>query len=770
MDRIEKELSNALLGWYPFREQEKVLWISGGNTDDGEICGYLMKKGVRLNCCTGEELSERQEVFDCILAVGSVETDPHPDRLLSECRRHLSPSGRLLVGANNRLGIRWFCGDKDLYTGHVMDGLEHYVRVSPQRKEKLGGRAYSKDELRSLLSKAGFFKQRFYSVMPSIERPQILVAEGYVPNEALEIRVFPQYKSPQTVFLEEERLYEDLLRNGLFDAMANGFLIECSPEGVLTETDQITVSGDRGHENALATLIKKDAYVWKQALYPEGNSRLEELLAHTGYLRAHGIPVVEAEKEDNRLVMPYVQGELATLYFRKLLKQDMGRFLQKLEEWRALITASSEQVPYDEVNWEHFDPGWDSRKADDPNLHKWRELAFGTEEERRQIGVILKRGYIDLVSLNCFHTEQGFLFFDQEFYVENLPANVIFIRTIDLIYQAEPLFEELLPREEVLKHFSLYEHRELWRRYTGLFMRRLRSERELSVYHKQVRRDARVVASNRHRMDYTQEEYERLFTHIFKNTEGKKLFLFGAGRFAEQFISQFGEFLEIEGIVDNNPEKWGGSLLGIPIASPDTLRDAVQPFRVFVCVKFYEGILEQLREMGIHDISVFDPAVEYERPLKRAAEVPASERKPYHIGYVAGVFDLFHIGHLNLLQRAKEQCDYLIVGVVSDEQVIRDKRTSPYVPFEERRRIVEACRYVDEAVRIPENDPGTEAAYHRYHFDVQFSGSDYADDPGWMAKQVFLRQHGAELVFFPYTESTSSTKLKEKLQQEQKER
>lgn len=769
MDRIEKELSNALLGWYPFREQERVLWISGENTQDEELLSYLTAKGLRLTCCTGQELPEMQEIFDCILAVGSVETDRQPGRLLLECRKHLSPSGRLLVGANNRLGIRWFCGDKDLYTGHVMDGLEHYVRVSPQRREKLRGRAYSKDELRRMLSEAGFCKQRFYAVMPSIDRPQILVAEGYIPNESLEIRVFPQYKSPQTVFLEEERLYDDLLRNGLFDAMANGFLIECSPEGELTKADQITVSGDRGHENALATLIKKDACVWKKALYPEGNGRLEELLAHTRYLKARGIPVVEAKKVGDRLEMPYAAGELATLYFRELLKQDTGKFLKKLEEWRSLITASSEQVSYDEVNWEHFDPGWDSRKADDPNLHKWRELAYGTEEERRQIGVILRRGYIDLVSLNCFHTEQGFLFFDQEFYVENLPANVIFIRTIDLIYQNEPLFEKLLPRDEVLKHFSLYEHRELWRRYTSFFMRRLRSERELSVYHKQVRRDNRVVAANRHRMDYMQEEYERLFTHIFKDVEGKRLFLFGAGRFAEQFIAQFGEFFEIAGIVDNNPDKWGTSLLGIPIASPEMLKEEEPPFRVFVCVKFYEGILEQLQTMGIHEVSVYDPAVEYERPLKRAAEA-VSEKKPYHIGYVAGVFDLFHIGHLNLLQRAKEQCDYLIVGVVSDEQVIRDKRTSPYIPFEERRRIVEACCYVDEAVQIPAEDPGTEAAYRRYHFDVQFSGSDYADDPGWLAKQVFLRQHGAELVFFPYTESTSSTKLKGKLQLEQEGR
>lgn len=762
-DKIEKELPNALIGWYPFRKQEQVLFLWDEGAEAGELCEFLEQKGVALTCCTEEELQHKKERYDCILLVGSIERSRHPERLLSECRKHLAPAGRLLLGANNRLGIRFFCGDQDLYTGHVLDGLDHYAKVSPKRREKLAGRAYSKAELQGFLSQAGFLRQRCYSVMPSLDRPQILLAEGYIPNEALEIRIFPQYKNPRTVFLEEEKLYGDLLKNGLFHAMANGFLIECTVEGELTDADQITLSGDRGHENALATLIRKDVSVSKQALYPEGEGRLEELFANTRYLQERGIPVAGVKQEENALVMPYVEGELATLYFRKLLRQDREAFLQKLEEFRSLITASSEPVPYEKVNWEHFDPGWDSRKADDPNLHKWRELALGTEEKQKNIGVILKRGYMDLVSLNCFHTKQGFLFFDQEFYVEDLPANVIFLRTIDLIYQDDPLLEELLSRDEVLKHFSLYEHRELWRRYTGFFMRKLRSEKALSVYHKRVRRDNRVVAANRHRMDYTQEEYERLFTDIFRNTGGKGIFLFGAGRFAEQFISQFGEFYRITGIVDNDPEKWGTSLQGIPILAPQVLGEAEQPFQVFVCVKFYDGILEQLREMGITDISVYNPAVEYRRPLKHTAAVQAGEKKRYPVGYVAGVFDLFHIGHLNLLQRAKEQCGYLIVGVVSDEQVIRDKRTSPYVPFAERKRIVEACRYVDEVVEIPAEDPGTEAAYRKYHFDAQFSGSDYAEDPGWLAKKEFLKQHGADLVFFPYTESTSSTKLKEKL-------
>lgn len=75
--------------------------------------------------------------------------------------------------------------------------------------------------------------------------------------------------------------------------------------------------------------------------------------------------------------------------------------------------------------------------------------------------------------------------------------------------------------------------------------------------------------------------------------------------------------------------------------------------------------------------------------------------KPYKVGYIAGVFDLFHIGHLNMFKRAKEQCRYLIVGVVSDEGVRLNKQAEPFVPFDERIEMVRSCKYVDEAIKLP---------------------------------------------------------------------
>lgn len=762
---IIRDLPNALINWYDFKAGSRVLFVSGGKPECEVLFDALREKGIeavrveinRLNEVSGDE------EFDYIVGAGILERSEGPEELLIKLRHLLKDSGKLLLGAENRLAIRYFCGDKDSFSGHVLDGIDGYIKVSEPRRKIIGGRAYAKAEYERMLRRAGFTGYRFYAVMPELVRPQMLLAEDYIPNEAIDLRVFPQYQSPETLFLEEERLYDTLLENHMFHQMANAFLIECTADGELSDIDQITVQGDRGREQAMATMLKCHKWVAKKALYPEGRQKVHDLLENAEYLHKHGIPIPTGDLEDDSYVMPYIEGKIATDHFRETLRRDKKAFMQELEIFREMILSSSEHVPYEEVDWRKFEPWWEKRKKDDPNIDQWRDRAFGTEEEKENIGVILKRGYIDMVSINCFHTEEGFQFFDQEFYIENFPANSVLIRTIDFIYRDNPDLEQIYPKEEVLKYFKLYEYQDTWRSRNNEFLAKLRKERELAEYHKRHRRDGRTIVSNRHRMDYSQEEYERLFTNIFKGVGSKKLYLFGSGQYAEAFIEQFGEYYDIVGIIDNDADKWGEKLQGIKIYAPTVLQQIDTPFKVFICIKFFEDVLMQLKELGIRDISVYDPRLEYERPMKLVCHLQEEGPRAYHVGYIAGVFDLFHIGHLNLLRRAKEQCDYLIVGVTTDEQIVRKKKTRPYIPFEERLAIVEACRYVDEAVEIPIERHDTEDAWHMYHFDVQFSGSDYADDPAWQAKRAFLRQHGADMIFFPYTETISSTQIKEQI-------
>ncbi|MCM1324014.1 MAG: LicD family protein [Acetobacter sp.] len=127
------------------------------------------------------------------------------------------------------------------------------------------------------------------------------------------------------------------------------------------------------------------------------------------------------------------------------------------------------------------------------------------------------------------------------------------------------------------------------------------------------------------------------------------------------------------------------------------------------------------------------------------------------VGYTAGVFDLFHIGHLNLLKNAKSKCDYLIVGVTSDELVEKTKGKRPFIPLSERMDILKGCKYVDEIV--VQDDLDKFEAWKNYKYHILFSGNDWETSPRWQEYERKLKEVGATLCYFPYTKSTSFSRI-----------
>jgi len=136
--------------------------------------------------------------------------------------------------------------------------------------------------------------------------------------------------------------------------------------------------------------------------------------------------------------------------------------------------------------------------------------------------------------------------------------------------------------------------------------------------------------------------------------------------------------------------------------------------------------------------------------------------RKYRIGYTTGVFDLFHIGHLNILRRAKEMCDSLIVGFSADELVCKYKNKKPVIPYIERVAIVEAIKYVDKVVAQVNRDKM--AAFEQYKFDAMFVGDDWKDDKLFMEVEQELNKNGADIVYLPYTNNVSSTLLNKVLE------
>ncbi len=137
------------------------------------------------------------------------------------------------------------------------------------------------------------------------------------------------------------------------------------------------------------------------------------------------------------------------------------------------------------------------------------------------------------------------------------------------------------------------------------------------------------------------------------------------------------------------------------------------------------------------------------------------------VGYTCGVYDLFHIGHLNLLKNAKGLCDKLIVGV-SVDKLVEYKHKQPVIPFEERIEIVRNIKYVDAA--IPQEELDKYKMWEKLHFDILFVGDDWFNSSSWKEMEEKFKKVGVRVVYFPYTKGTSSTILNETLKKLREEK
>jgi len=135
-------------------------------------------------------------------------------------------------------------------------------------------------------------------------------------------------------------------------------------------------------------------------------------------------------------------------------------------------------------------------------------------------------------------------------------------------------------------------------------------------------------------------------------------------------------------------------------------------------------------------------------------------------GYTAGVFDMFHIGHLNVIRNAKKQCDYLIVGVSTDEVVRENKHKNTVIPYSDRAAIVKAIKYVDEVIPQESYDiEGKIRVAKEKKIDVMFVGSDWKGTEKWNAIERELAEIGVKVVYLPHTDGISSTILREKVKE-----
>lgn len=660
------ELRRGLFNWYSFKENARVLEIGGGY---GALTGLFCEKAQEvvvterslyraqiiekryghvdnLSIYAGDIMDMSFEKgFDYIILTGILErvgkgtfTERIYADYLSALKRFLNPAGVILAAVDNRYGLRYFAGMKDIHTNKVFDGIRRY----PEGNK--GAHSFDKQEINKVCNLSDFKAHKVYYPLPDYRMPQLIYTDQHLPENNLKERLIPYYTDHSSVIFNENIVYDDLVKNEVFPFFANSFLIELSDEvEALDKAVYAAVSTDRGKERSFATVIYDNDVVIKKPLYQEGVENARKLYTMQEEIRSHGLTVVSQKFESGDIVMPCIQAPMLSNYIKDIIAERPDEVKEIVEKLWQNILISSEEV-----------------SASDNKL-------LTEETKNLSWGPILKKVYMELIPLNCFYQNGEFIYFDQEFVKTDYPAKYALFRAIHYIYGFTMRAGKYIPIEYFKEK---YEMTELW--------------------------------------DIFLQEEKRFLDEVRKH-EAHKMFY-----------------------------QW---------AHCDSKR------------------MQQNVDRLNHDsfpAAVYQPAQTLKSVERKVAEGTESG-KPYKIGYVPGVYDLFHVGHLNLIRRSKERCDYLIVGVLTDELVEHFKHKRPYIPYEERAAVVAAIREVDEVVPVDFSNTRKIDAWHMYHFDCHFSGNDHGAD--WASDMKMLQEVGSNMEFFPYTQGTSSTQIKQRMKE-----
>lgn len=562
----------ALFLWYPFKAASKVLLVA--EKEDG-LRETLHQRIKELDVVSAKEIP-KSGAYDYIICAYLPECERKPSEIIQMCRVCLKESGTFLFPMNNRIGIRYFCGDRDPYTNRVFDGVENYIHMN-RNEQDAAGRMYTANEMKAFIEKAGFRKNRFYSVYSGLEYPLHIISEGYVPNEDLANRVIPMYHYPYTVFLEEETLYQTLAENGLFHKMANAYLVECGSDvSKFSDSRYITCSFERSNENSMITIIENNGTVVKRALFDEGKKRLSELKKNHERLNERGVRAVNIDVHGLEASMSYMEYPTVQKYLQKLLKDDKKRFLKELDRFIDEIDKST--------------------------------IISGTDDI---YGPIAAKAYMDMVPLNCLYVNGEYIFIDQEYVLENYPINIVKARVLLTFFSKHD--ELRFIEEELYERYGLLEKKLLYREKEHEFLRELWSEDQLGTYRSKLQRDIEITGQNRRRMNLFSDFRRRCFEDIFEGTRDKRVYLFGSGKYAEHFINHYGTEFEICGIFDNDSEKWGKNIGNISIISPEKIKSLERGFfKIIICMRDYKAVIDQLDECQVIDYSVYDMHKKYE--------------------------------------------------------------------------------------------------------------------------------------------------------------
>lgn len=460
-------LRENLLSWYPFENGAKVLECAEGF---GALTGILSQKCEKVvvvaenlfkaecirkryvDCSNIDVLNEfpheRNEKFDYVVIDRAISQIDELYSILAEWQPFLGENGKLLLTCWNRFSAREFCGAPS-------QGMLPFERI---RNEK--GATYQ-GIIHCLENMIWIDSWKIYYPFPDHILPQAIYTDEYLPKKSVRDRIISYYTDEQrkSLLMLEDEIYDGLIENGVFNVLANSFLIECSKEKLSDYVVYAVLSKDRGKEHGFSTMITHAGQVIKAALDPAGRDNLVRIYQNSLALMNRGIKCIPMELGANYLSMPYIKGNTLIEYLEECFvnKRDMVSLIFDLL-YKDILNSS-----------DHVQDGACSIK--------------NVDTEQGDFGVILERAYIDMIPYNSFYLDGNLYFFDQEFVFYNYPAKYVLFRAIRYTYIYIKKAEDIIPIQFFKDKYALNEVWHLFEQEEARFIQDNRNYSTLNCFY-----------------------------------------------------------------------------------------------------------------------------------------------------------------------------------------------------------------------------------------------------------------------------------------------
>lgn len=428
-------LRESLFSWFEFDNRATVLEL---NAQSGALTGLFARRCKSVTAITSCEkkdiVSKRYEEQENVVVLSAEEFDKtrqgkydyiiayHTlsdlnENILSVWMDMLNKEGHLFIVAENRYGIKYFCGAKDPYTGICYDGINNYLHRSFDE-----GRCYSKKQIETLLESNKIDNYKFYYPVPDSSMPQMIFSDNYMKGTNSFERLIDYNYIDDSIVGLEHRIFGELIDGGALPFMSNSFLVDIA-KGEVSDIDYAVLTTDRGEKSGCATTIHSGKIVKKRPLWKQGEDNIKRLYENTEDLINHGVPVIKAKlKEDEYgtyLSMPYCEGPALSDVIKDLIVSDKEKVFEIFDSIYNYIYTASEVIDKDEC------------------------------------GDILSKGYLDLAPCNSFYEQDGILFYDQEFVMEKCPLKYAMFRTIKYCYASAKMMEEHISIKTMYERYGI---------------------------------------------------------------------------------------------------------------------------------------------------------------------------------------------------------------------------------------------------------------------------------------------------------------------------